>query len=98
MNEQEATEVLARAIAILVDARKGSPQTLLSRLKAAKGRMDKAVAKVDTIEELLEEVGDRALDLIIETGTKYIKKVGPLGLVDAVQGGVEDVKKFLGGD
>jgi len=98
MDKLEASKVLAQAIAILVDAKKGDPQSLLDRLDAAGSRMDKAIAKVDTIEELVEAVGEGILDLIIDEGTKFIKKQGPLGLIDAVVGGVADVKDFLEGD
>lgn len=96
MSEQEAAKVLAKAIAVLVDANKGSPQALLDRLNDATDRMDKAIAKVDTIEELLEALGDEVLDLVVETGTKYIKKVGPLGLAEAALDGVASVANYLG--
>jgi len=97
MNKKEASEVLAQAIAILVDAKRRDPQALLARLSSAEKRMDQAIAKVDTLEELIEAVGEGILDIIISEGLRFIKKQGPLGLIDAVAGGAKDVEDFLNG-
>ena len=98
MDRDKAVKALAQAIAILVDAKRGDPQSLLDRLNLAEKRMDKAIAEVDTVEELVDAAGEFILDLIIDEGMKYIKKQGPLGIVDAVTSGVRSVKDYFGDD
>lgn len=96
-SEQDVALALARAVSVLVDSRKGSPHELLERLDGAGSRMNEAISEVDTIEELVSSLGEGLVDLIIEAGTQYVKKVGPLGLAEAALKGAGQVADFLNG-
>lgn len=94
---EEAVIALAHAVAALSEVDEGSPHELLERLDGASKRMNEAIAEVDTLEELFESLGERVLDLVIEAGTQYIKKMGPLGLAEAALKGAGSVADFLNG-
>lgn len=98
----ERVLILAKAIAELMDVDKGGPglrdpQQMVDSLKEANQRLNKAVAEVDTFEEMLEYAGDYLLDMVIQAATQYVKKAGPLGLAEAALKGVGQVADFLDG-
>jgi len=94
---EEAVLALAQAVAALTEAEESSPQALLGRLEDADQRMDEAIAKVDTLAELAESLGEQLVDLVIQAGTQYIKKVGPLGLAEAALKGAGSLADFIDG-
>lgn len=101
VTQNEATQALAKAISLMVeacrDSYKSMPAELLSRLVDADERMDKAIAKVDTLEELFSELGDSLFSLVFEAGRQYVKKVGPAGLIEAALKSPQAVADFIDG-
>lgn len=95
----EAIEALAEAVARLSDAEFSNRNVtdLLQRLYIAERRMDEAIAKADTFEELFDNIGEGLVNLILEAATRFIRGEGPAGLAEAALKGIDKLTDFLNG-
>ena len=99
----EKVLIIAKAIADLVDLEKTKsglrdPQVMIDEMKESNQRLDTAISKVNTLEELLTGGGEILFDVFVKAAIAYVKGAGPAGLVEAALTGAIDITEFLSGE